>query len=108
MTTTRTLVRHRPFTYEGSIEKGVTVNQTSHPHITATFFSFMLSELKGKTVETGFLTATPSEGFGAWLEVNSPSVNDQRLTSGDASHIAAILVHEGYASYKSGGLTFKA
>jgi hypothetical protein len=42
------------------------------------------------------------------LALNSAKMNSERLSSGNASHIAAILVHEGYAAYKRGGLTFKA
>jgi hypothetical protein len=107
MTKTQTLIRHRPFTYEGSVDKGVTVNYPGQPHITAQFFAFMLHELKGKTMPTGFFTATPSDGFDSWLALNSAKMNSERLSTGNAPHVAAILVHEGYAIYRRGDLTFK-
>jgi hypothetical protein len=108
MPTIKTLVKGTPFSYEGSVAKGVTINYSGQPRITAAFFAFMLNQLQGKTLKTGFSADNPPRGgFGEWLKQNSQRLKTRKLTPRHGSHIAAILEHEGYVSYRAGSLTFK-
>jgi hypothetical protein len=92
------------FTYSGSVETGVTLDYTGTPKVSAQFFKMIRKVFAGKIVRSGFsMTDPPKGGFGEWVRDNSSSYNTQTLTPRHASHIAAILVHEGYAgSYLEG------
>lgn len=109
MPTIPTLVRRRPFSYEGSVEEGITIIYAGKPRITAEFFAFMLIQLRSKTLKTGFTKDNPTPGgFGEWLQQNTGKLGTNKLTPRHGSHVAAILVHEGYVTYQpSGHLTFK-
>lgn len=108
MPTILTLVRRLPFSYEGSVEEGVTIIYAGKPHITAEFFAFMLNQLRSKTLKTGFTEDNPTPGgFGEWLQQNTGRPGTHKLTPRHGSHVAAILVHEGYARYlPTGHLSF--
>ena len=85
------------FSYSGSVNDGVVLNYTGNPTITVNFFSAILNHFKGKTIPGGFSMTDPTPGgFGEWIQVNSTTKNRVSLTPRHASHIAAILVHEGY------------
>lgn len=95
----KTLGKQKPFSYEGSIKNGIHLNYTGNPTVTAEFFRHMLSSLSGKTLKGGFsMTDPPSDGFGYWLKEHSKHHKTTTLTPRHGSHIAAILVHEGYAT----------
>jgi hypothetical protein len=84
------------FSYEGSMQAGVVLNQTGQPKVGPTIFSEALRQFAGKTIRGGFKEDDPpAGGFGEWLQNESPKHNSQKLTPRHASFVAAILVHEG-------------
>lgn len=61
-------------------------------------FDAVRREFSGRTIPlaTGRTNPTPG-GLGEWLARNSKTVNRRTLTSGQASFVAAIMLHEGLA-----------
>jgi hypothetical protein len=88
------------FTYTGSVKDGVTLHfERAEKHISSDFLHAILKCFKGTTVRGGFSTTNPtSDGLGIWVEYYSAQLNTEKLYPRHASHIAAILVHEGYAT----------
>ena len=94
MPTIYTLAKHIPFDYDGSVERGVTLRfPAGDTRVSAALFRALLRHFHGE-VEGGFnFIAPPPGGLGEWVQDNSA------LTPKHASHIAAILAHEGYIGY---------
>ena len=87
------------FTYTGSVHEGVRIHFSGKPRISAAFFQVILDQFKGKTVRGGFSATEPTPGgLGEWVRDNSGALNGRKLTPRHASFIAAILVHEGFAT----------
>jgi hypothetical protein len=104
MPTICTLAKHTPFDYEGSVERGVTLRFSSGDiPISAKLFRAILRHLHGD-VPGGFSFDNPAPGgLGEWVRDHSREFNPRALTPKHASHIAAILVHEGKIRYKLDG-----
>jgi len=61
-------------------------------------FDAVRRAFSGRTIPLGTGRTNPTPGgLGEWLAHNSRAVNRRALTSGHASFVAAILVHEGFA-----------
>jgi hypothetical protein len=93
MPTIRTLVRHSEFDYDGSVAEGLIIQYASGPvHFSADLFNRLLAEHQGRSVRIGAIRGNndaPQGSLGGWLG----------NLEGHASHIAAILVHEGYGTF---------
>lgn len=84
------------FSYDGSIEAGVTIHFTGSPRISREFFEAIIEEFQGRIIPGGFNMTDPTPGgLGEWVLKNSPQLNKIKLTPRHASFIAAILDHEG-------------
>jgi hypothetical protein len=91
MPTILTLGRRKEFTYTGDTLTGVSLHfDSSNPYIPAHLFQAILKMFNGQTIPGGFCMTSPTRGgLGEWVQQNSD------LSPRHASHIAAILVHEG-------------
>ena len=86
-------ISHRSkFEYTGSCKAGFYLEYSGRPFVPSELIKKALLHFGGQTVAGGFNVTNPS-GFGAWLQNNS------NLTSRHASHVAAVLVHEGKISH---------
>ncbi len=93
------LGRRTSFCYTGSVADGFWLEYTGRPFISAAFCQGILQAFKGKRVAGGFsMTDAPAGGFGAWVRDNSARLGGHKLTPRHAAHIAAVFVHEGYAT----------
>lgn len=91
------------FMYSGSVAAGVhlTFGDGWKAHISALAFQHLLTYFGGRTVDAGTSRTQPPRGsLGEWLVTNV----DRRAT---ASYVAAILVHEGYATKSGSKITIK-
>ena len=92
------LGKRTQFDYSGSVKDGVTIEYTGRPRVSACFFACMRCRFEGQSIRGGFSMTKPHpDGLGAWVQAKSPQHNKVKLTPRHASHIAAILVKEGYA-----------
>ena len=100
MPTICTLVKKRPFDYEGNVEQGVTLRFGSgDTRVSAALFRAILRRFHGE-VPGGFDFGAPtSGGLGEWVRDHSGDLNSGHLTPKHGSHIAAILVHERYIRF---------
>jgi len=91
--------KRKRFTYVGSVKGGAEIQfEKSQAHVSSAFFRALLDHFGGKTIPGGFSFENPTPGgLGEWVCQHSPELNSHPLTPRHASHIAAILVHEGYA-----------
>jgi hypothetical protein len=91
--------KRKRFTYVGSVKGGAEIQfEKSQAHVSSAFLRALLDHFGGKTIPGGFSFDNPTPGgLGEWVCQHSPGLNPQALTPRHASHIAAILVHEGYA-----------
>lgn len=86
----------KQFSYIGNVNAGVTLEFAGTPQITPGFFEAILHEFTGRTIPGGFSMTKPTPGgLGQWVQEHSRELNGSVLTPRHASHIAAILVHEG-------------
>lgn len=87
------------FEYTGNVKQGVEIIYDSCTvKVSGSFFDHVLTQFRGKKVAGGFcVTNTPVNGFGNWIKQNSRR-NSQDLNPGNGSRVAAILVHEKYAT----------
>lgn len=93
------VAKRTQFEYTGSVHEGVRIRFSGNPPISAAFFQAILGQPKGKTVRGGFSATNPTKkGLGEWVRDNSGELNGRKLTPRHASFIAAILVHEGFAT----------
>jgi len=87
--------RRKEFTYSGSIESGVTLNQTGKPFVSAELFSEAMQHFAARRVYGGFSQDNPTAGgFGEWVERESARLNSRGLSPRHGSFIAAILCAE--------------
>jgi hypothetical protein len=92
------------FAYSGSVQEGVVVRYLAgEAQVSAALFCAILSQFHGD-VPGGFSETNPTPGgLGEWVRDHSEAINRNPLTPRHASHIAAILVHEGCVSYSLDG-----
>jgi len=83
--------KRKEFNYTGDTLTGVTLHfDNGNPRISANLFQTILETFEGQTIPGGFCMTSPTRGgLGEWVQQNSS------LSPRHASHIAAILVHEG-------------
>jgi hypothetical protein len=90
--------KRRTFSYEGSASTGVVLLHDTPVQIDVQLFDAVRLAFSGRTIPLGTGRTSPTPGgLGEWLVHNSRAVNRRALTSGHASFVAAILVHEGHA-----------
>jgi hypothetical protein len=84
--------KRKEFNYSGSALSGVTLHfDKIHFRIPAKLFKTIIENFQGQTIPGGFCMTSPTRGgLGEWVQKNST------LSPRHASHIAAILVHEGF------------
>jgi hypothetical protein len=107
MTTLITLGRESrriKFSYTGSVQTGVTLQQAGALYVDATFFTSALNHFAGREVKGGFKDDDPPrDGFGYWIQENARRLNSRRLTPRHGAFVAAILCYEaGVESWLSG------
>lgn len=80
------------FSYSGSVLSGVAIHYNEgNVSIPARLFEVILENFRGQAIPGGFSMTSPTHGgLGEWVQNNST------LSPRHASHIAAILVHEGF------------
>ena len=90
--------KRRTFSYEGTTGEGVVLLHGVPIRIEPELFDAVRREFTGRTIPLGTSRTTPKPGgLGEWLARYSKTVNGRTLTSGHASFVAAIMVHEGLA-----------
>jgi hypothetical protein len=90
MPTIPTLAKRKEFNYSGDALSGVILHFEADVPISANLFKAILQNFKGQKIPGGFCMTSPTRGgLGEWVQQNS------NLSPRHASHIAAILVHEG-------------
>ena len=97
--------RATEFSYEGSMQGGfVIMFDSGNIPLAAEFLQAIITEFRGKTIRGGFkMDNPPADGFGKWVQDHSVLLNGRHLTPKHASHIAAILRHEGYLNCRLDG-----
>lgn len=92
------LKKRRTFSYDGTTGDGVVLQHGAPIRIAPELFDAVRREFSGRTIPLGASrTNPPPGGLGEWLARYSKTVNRRALTSGHASFVAAIMVHEGLA-----------
>jgi len=89
MPTLRMWDQTEKFSYDGSVEEGVTIGGTSIS-MPATQFAQLLSDFAGRGVPLGLSEDPPSNSVAHWLRERI--MDDEKV----AHFIGAILVDEGY------------
>ncbi len=90
----------RQFHYAGSVTRGVTLHfETGDVFVTGQFFAAIQRHFAGRQVAGGFAMDHPfPNGFGAWVQQNSRTLNSRPLTPRQASFIAAVLRDAGWVT----------
>jgi hypothetical protein len=84
-------MKRKEFSYSGNVESGVTLHFEIPVSIPANLFQKILANFQGQTIPGGFCMTSPTRGgLGDWIQ------NNFGLSPKYGSHIAAILVHEGF------------
>lgn len=81
------------FTYEGDVHTGVVLKFASGDKpVSAELLRAAVNEFRGKEIMGGFsMDNPPADGFGAWVQDRSKTLNKTALTPRHGSFIAAIL-----------------
>jgi hypothetical protein len=85
------------FTYEGDVHTGIVLKFASGDKaISAELLMAAVNVFRGKEIRGGFsMDNPPSDGFGAWVQNRSKTLNKTSLTPRHGSFIAAILQEVG-------------
>lgn len=85
------------FTYDGNIHTGVVLKFASGDKpVSAELLRAAVNEFRGKEIRGGFsMDNPPPDGFGAWVQNRSKTLNKTSLTPRHGSFIAAILQEVG-------------
>ncbi|MEH7378984.1 hypothetical protein V7138_00670 [Bacillus sp. JJ1533] len=88
-----TLVKQKPFNYEGSIKEGTTIyfGDGWKVKVAGSHYSTLLEKFDGHTLAIGASRANPPKNsLGEWLMANVTK-------TAIASYVVPILINEGYA-----------
>ena len=85
------------FTYEGDVDAGVVLKFASgNKRVSPELLRAAVNEFRGKEIRGGFsMDNPPPDGFGAWVQSRSKTLNMTALTPRHGSFIAAILREAG-------------
>lgn len=86
------------FTYDGDVHTGVVLKFASGDKpVSAELLRAAVNEFRGKEIRGGFsMDNPPPDGFGAWVQNRSKTLNKTSLTPRHGSFIAAILQEVGH------------
>ncbi len=99
-----TLSGRTTFSYRGNVPSGVVLEMQSEYEISSVLFSAVINSFSGSSVPLGANMTDPIRGgLGEWTAINSKNINKISLTPKHASFLAAILVHEGFATSTKDG-----
>ena len=105
MKETTTAGEQKTFSYEGTIQEGVTlIFDTGKIELPSQLFTAVLEEFKGRSVIGGFnMMDPPNDGIGFFITNYAENTLQRSISARCASHVIAILRDEGLVELSKEG-----